>query len=63
MEITRINLLGQKMPWWSLGIVFSEFRLLTVFIPRHGWTRPGGISVQAYSAYINELRHATMLEF
>lgn len=62
-EITRINLVGQQRPWWNTGIALKELGFLRVFRTHDGWIRETAINVQAYSAYINELRHATMLEF
>lgn len=63
IEITRINLVGQQRPWWSTGITMGEVRILRVFRMHDGWIRESAINIQAYSAQISELRHATMLEF
>lgn len=62
-DITRINLIGEQVPWWWDVFALREIRSMRVFRTHDGWIRETAINLQAYSEHINELRHATMLEF
>ena len=65
-EITRINLVGQQRPWWNTKIVVIELYRLRPRIMNFFSNHRGAnclMDVEQYRFQINELRHATMLEF
>lgn len=66
IEITRINLTGQQMPWWCDRITFGEVRLLRPGIRAHLEDRviqETAKNIERYGRFMNELRHSTSLEF
>ena len=68
IEITRINLLGEQVPWWSNSIMLREIRRLSSYRLADAMSDCCQImatsrNIQRYGKIIDELRHSTMLEF
>lgn len=58
MNEVRINLIGTAFPWWNSNIQFGEIRVVSGRSIFRTYSR-----LERYARFIEELRHATMLEF